>query len=209
MILSVRPGKPLRGEANLPGDKSISHRAALFASLAEGESCFDNFQVSGVTRAMVDGLKILGVSLVLEGRRLRVAGKGLHGLAWLNLGNHRREGPIIDCGNSATTMRLFAGGLSAAGVAVVLDGSAGLRRRPMDRIVEPLQQMGVPIEATQGCAPLYLKAARFPLRAIEIYIAGCQRPGEILPAFGGAFCRQPKYAARTRTFTRPQRAHAA
>jgi 3-phosphoshikimate 1-carboxyvinyltransferase len=167
MILSVRPGKSLRGKADLPGDKSISHRAALFAALADGESCFDNFQVSGVTRAMLDGLKLLGVPLALEETRLRVAGKGLHGLAGRSVGNDHQEMPVIDCGNSATTMRLLAGGLSAAGVGVVLDGSAGLRRRPMDRIVGPLRQMGVPIEARQGCAPLYLTPAHFPLKAIE------------------------------------------
>ena len=170
MILSVLPGKPLRGKACLPGDKSISHRAALFAALAEGESCFENFQVSGVTRAMLGGLEVLGVSLDLQGTRLRVAGEGLHGLASLteNLeGKQRRRAPLIDCGNSATTMRLLAGGLSAAGAAAVLDGSPGLRRRPMDRIVEPLRQMGVPIQARQGCAPLFLRPAQFPLNAID------------------------------------------
>jgi 3-phosphoshikimate 1-carboxyvinyltransferase len=184
VILSVRPGKPLRGKADLPGDKSISHRAALFAALAEGESCFENFQVSGVTQAMVEGLKGLGVSMVLEERQLRVAGKGLHGLAWAGPGSYRQGDLVIDCGNSATTMRLLAGGLSAAGAAVVLDGSAGLRRRPMERIVEPLQQMGVPIEATQGCAPLYLKTAQFPLRSIEtkLPVASAQVKSSLLLA---------------------------
>jgi 3-phosphoshikimate 1-carboxyvinyltransferase len=166
--LSVWRGKPLHGKAVLPGDKSISHRAALFAALAEGESCFDNFQVSGVTHAMLEGLKVLGVPISLEERRLRVAGKGLHRLAWDRKVKDSDEISVIDCGNSATTMRLFAGGLSAAGAAVVLDGSEGLRRRPMDRIVEPLRQMGVPIEARQGCAPLNLRPARFPLKAIDM-----------------------------------------
>jgi 3-phosphoshikimate 1-carboxyvinyltransferase len=165
--LSVHPGKPLHGKAVLPGDKSISHRAALFAALAEGESCFDNFQVSGVTHAMLEGLKILGVPFSLEGRRLRVVGRGLHGLTENSTGKDALGVPVINCGNSATTMRLLAGGLSAAGAAVILDGSEGLRRRPMDRIVDPLRQMGVPIEARQGCAPLHLKPARFPLKAID------------------------------------------
>jgi 3-phosphoshikimate 1-carboxyvinyltransferase len=170
VILSVSAGAPLRGKAFLPGDKSISHRAALFAALAEGESCFENYQVSGVTRAMLGGLDTLGIGLDLEGTRLRVSGEGLHGLAGLadlSGGRQSQEAPLIDCGNSATTMRLLAGGLSAAGAAAVLDGSPGLRRRPMQRIVEPLRQMGVPIEASQGCAPLILKAAKFPLNAID------------------------------------------
>jgi 3-phosphoshikimate 1-carboxyvinyltransferase len=170
VILKVSPGEPLRGEARLPGDKSISHRAALFGALADGESCFENFQVSGVTRAMVGGLEVLGVNIELEGTQLRVASNGLRGLArlaGLTAKNHPQEAPVIDCGNSATTMRLLAGGLSAAGVEAILDGSPGLRRRPMDRIVTPLRQMGVPIESSQGCAPLKLKPARFPLKAIE------------------------------------------
>ncbi len=170
MILSISTGKALRGKASLPGDKSISHRAALFAALAEGESCFENYQVSGVTRAMLGGLEALGVALDLQGTRLRVTGEGLHGLAslaGLSTSNQPQEAPLIDCGNSATTMRLLAGGLSAAGVAAVLDGTPGLRRRPMERIVEPLRQMGVPIEASQGCAPLFLRPAQFPLNAID------------------------------------------
>jgi 5-enolpyruvylshikimate-3-phosphate synthase len=64
-------------------------------------------------------------------------------------------------------MRLLAGALAAWGIPAVLDGSAGLRRRPMRRIVEPLQQMGVNIQATDGCAPLYLEARQQPLRAID------------------------------------------
>jgi 3-phosphoshikimate 1-carboxyvinyltransferase len=167
VILGVRPGQPLRGKAILPGDKSISHRAALFAALADGECTFDNFQVSGVTDAMLSGLRRLGVPLALDGSRLRVAGIGLGGLADLSAEDENGNIPTIDCGNSATTMRLFAGGLATAGAVVVLDGSAGLRRRPMERIVAPLQQMGVPIEATQGCAPLYLKQPQFPLKALE------------------------------------------
>jgi 3-phosphoshikimate 1-carboxyvinyltransferase len=167
VILRVRPGQPLRGKASLPGDKSISHRAALFASLADGESTFENFQVSGVTEAMLSGLKLLGIPIALDGTHLRVAGVGLHGLADLSAGKQELEILTIDCGNSATTMRLLAGGLATAGATVKLDGSAGLRRRPMERIVAPLKQMGVPIEATRGTAPLYLKQPQFPLKAIE------------------------------------------
>lgn len=167
MIFCVSPGRPLHGKATLPGDKSISHRAALFGALAEGESCFENFQVSGVTRAMVGGLETLGIRIDLKGTQLRVASEGLRVLATLAAKNHPREAPVIDCGNSATTMRLLAGGLSAAGVKAVLDGTPGLRRRPMDRIVTPLRQMGVPIESSKGCAPLHLNPAKFPLKAIE------------------------------------------
>jgi 3-phosphoshikimate 1-carboxyvinyltransferase len=169
--LIVIPGKPLRGEISvagdlaLPGDKSLSHRAALFAALAQGESVIDNFLVSGVTRAMLDALTRLGVAWRLEGRRLTVQGVGLRpavegdGLV--------KSGVTLDCGNSATTLRLLAGALAAWGTAAVLDGSTGLRRRPMRRIVEPLQSMGVNIEATAGCAPLHLRPSAMPLRALR------------------------------------------
>ncbi|HEX9027862.1 MAG TPA: 3-phosphoshikimate 1-carboxyvinyltransferase [Anaerolineales bacterium] len=155
MNLIIIPGHPLSGEIGdgalypLPGDKSLSHRAALLAALAEGVSVIENFLVSGVTRAMLNALTDLGVSWELNGNALQVQGKGLRGL--------RSPERPINCGNSATTIRLLAGALAASGVHAVLDGSAGLRARPMGRIVEPLQAMGVPITASAGdCAPLTL-----------------------------------------------------
>lgn len=152
MKLTITPGNPLRGTALVPGDKSLSHRAVLFAALAEGTSRIENFLVSGVTRVMLESLTALGVRWHLDGETLTVEGRGLDGL--------RAPDQPLNCGNSATTIRLLAGALAAAGIPAVLDGSAGLRRRPMGRIVEPLRQMGVPIEASGegGTAPLILKA---------------------------------------------------
>jgi 3-phosphoshikimate 1-carboxyvinyltransferase len=162
MNLTVRPGKALRGEAVLPGDKSLSHRASLFAALAEGESRIRNFLVSGVTRSMLRGLDALGVPYAVEGACLTVRGPG-----WRSL---RPPAAPIDCGNSATTLRLLAGAAVAAGVPAVLDGSAGLRRRPMDRIVEPLRLMGATLScAPAGGAPLTLgrRPAGVPLRGLS------------------------------------------
>ncbi|MCJ7622955.1 MAG: 3-phosphoshikimate 1-carboxyvinyltransferase [Anaerolineaceae bacterium] len=156
MRLIVTPGHPLRGEigAGFPGDKSISHRAALFAALAHGESCIENFLISGVTQAMLDALTALGVPWRLEKDTLYVQGSGIAGL--------QPPKEPINCGSSGTTMRLLAGALAAAGIPAVLSGTPGLCRRPMRRIVAPLQLMGVPIEAsTSGTAPLRL-ASRKP-----------------------------------------------
>lgn len=164
----VNPGNPINGtlphqaQLDLPGDKSLSHRAALFAALATGESKIENFQVSGVTRPLLNALKQLDVEWYLNGNRLTVEGRGLEGL-------HPPVEPV-NCGNSATTLRLLAGALAAAGIPVVLDGSPGLRRRPMERIVLPLQRMGVPITAAPGGgAPLTLteRAADHPLHNIQ------------------------------------------
>ncbi len=153
MKLVIIPGNPLRGRVRLPGDKSMSHRAVLLAAMADGESHIDNFLVSGVTRAMLRGLGALGIPWSLDGARLRVQGRAP--TAW------KTPVAALDCGNSATTIRLLAGALAASGVAAVLDGSDGLRRRPMGRIVSPLREMGIEIEAAHGeTAPLRLKARR-------------------------------------------------
>ena len=171
MILTVTPGHALKGSLAVPGDKSLSHRAALFAALADGDSTVENFLVSGVTEAMLRGLTGLGIPWTLEGTTLRVAGRGLAGVS--------SPADALDCGNSATTLRLLTGAAAAAGISAVLDGSPGLRRRPMGRIAEPLRSMGVEIETAEGgCAPLRLSArpAEQKLRALdyELPVASAQ-----------------------------------
>ncbi|MCK4898312.1 MAG: 3-phosphoshikimate 1-carboxyvinyltransferase, partial [Anaerolineales bacterium] len=144
---------PLHGKCEVPGDKSLSHRTALLASLAEGESRIENYLDSGVTRTMLDALKSLGVRWVLDGDTLTIQGTGPRGL--------RPAEDVLDCGHSATTMRLLAGALAGANVPCVLDGSPGLRTRPMRRIVDPLREMGAQIEAASGgTAPLILSRRR-------------------------------------------------
>ncbi len=152
-MLRVYPGKPLFGTTSLPGDKSLSHRAALFSALAVGESRIDNFQDSGVTRSMLSALQELGVEWSLEGNQLRLVGKGLDNFVTPRVN--------LNCGSSATTLRLLAGALAAMGVSAVLDGSEGLRRRPMGRILEPLRLMGVPIAGSPGdTVPLVLSSRK-------------------------------------------------
>ena len=157
MLLTISPGNPLHGTVALSGDKSLSHRAALFAALAVGESVVDNFLISGVTQAMLRALTALGVPWHLEGQTLSINGKGYQAF--------NAPSSPIHCGNSATTIRLLAGALAASGVPAVLDGSDGLRRRPMGRIVEPLQLMGVPIQASEG-GGLASRPASQPLKAV-------------------------------------------
>jgi 3-phosphoshikimate 1-carboxyvinyltransferase len=91
--LTCNPGHPLHGSYTLPGDKSLSHRAALFAALAGGESYIENFLVAGVTRVMLDVLTTLGVTWRLEENNLSVCGHGLSG--W------QAPHETLDCGNSA------------------------------------------------------------------------------------------------------------
>jgi len=172
--LVVSPGQPLRGEVGgksllrLPGDKSISHRAALFSALAEGESEINNFQISGVTQVMLEALNKLSVGWKLTGTTLHVEGKNLISGG---MGKKGIEEITINCGNSATTMRLLAGALSAWGIPARLDGTPGLKRRPMQRIIEPLSRMGVNIDSKEGYAPLRIHPGKRPLRAIDYHMA--------------------------------------
>jgi 3-phosphoshikimate 1-carboxyvinyltransferase len=152
MKIAAVPGSPLSGFVSLPGDKSISHRAALFAALADGQSQIENFLVAGVTQVMLEALSELGVAWNLEGTHLIVQGRGMH---W----EQQTGSAVLNCGNSGTTMRLLAGAISALGISATLDGSPGLRSRPMKRIVEPLRAMGISVEASaQDTAPLIIKA---------------------------------------------------
>lgn len=147
MLLKINPSRALKGEIPVPGDKSITHRAILLALMAKGQSCIRHPLVSGVTSTMLSAVEQLGASYYFREGDLFLDSPGLLKL--------KSSGELLDCKNSATTMRLLAGVVSAAGIAVTLDGSDGLRRRPMNRIVEPLRQMGVQINATEGgLAPL-------------------------------------------------------
>ena len=176
--IRVQPGRPLRGRVTPPGDKSMSHRAILLAALARGASRVEHLLVAGVTRPMLQALTALGVPWRLEGTTLTVESPGAAG--W------RAPTTVLNCGHSATTMRLLAGVLAAAGVPAVLDGSPGLRRRPMRRVTEPLQRMGVPITDTQGHAPLTLAArpAGQPLRGghFDLPVASAQVKSALLLA---------------------------
>lgn len=198
--LIVSPVGPLRGEVAPDGDKSLSHRAALFAALAEGESRIDNYLVAGVTNRMLECLRASGVLWKVEDRTLTVVGKGLRGL--------QASDQPLNCGNSGTTMRLLAGALACSGCSAVLDGSEGLRRRPMSRIVEPLKKMGVPIEGAGdgGTAPLAMET-RPPERKLigiehDLPIASAQVKSAILlaalAAEGPTVVREP---ARSRDHT--------
>lgn len=136
---------PLCGRVAVPGDKSLAHRAALFAALAVGDSEVGNYPDSGVTRAMREALATLGTPSTLVDGVLRLSGG-----KW-------QDATLVYCGNSGTTFRLLAGALAATGTAAVLDGSEGLRRRPMGRIAAPLRLMGADVTTTDGHAPLVFR----------------------------------------------------
>ena len=150
---------PLKGALAVPGDKSLAHRAALFAALAEGTSVVENYPDSGVTRAMRGALESLGVPSSLEDGVLTLKGNGFRPFP--------NAGATADCGNSATTIRLLAGALAGTGTAATLDGSDGLRKRPMNRIADPLREMGVAVETTEGRAPMVFHTAPAGLKPVD------------------------------------------
>ena len=141
----------------MPGDKSISHRYALIAAIADGPSQLSNYAPGADCLSTLDCLSGLGVKI---GRghdgTVTIAGRGAR--AW------RSPDGALDAGNSGSTMRMLAGLVAAQPLRVELVGDSSLSRRPMRRVIEPLTEMGARIEATDGHAPLVVYGAR--LRAI-------------------------------------------
>src|SRR2546422_4394832 len=139
MELVVSPARRLRGRVRVPGDKSISHRAALIGALARGNTVIHDFLRADDCLHTVSCLRALGVGIEDEGSRLIVRGMGPRWLAPMT---------PLDAGNSGTTMRLLAGILAGQAFQTELTGDSSLRTRPMGRIVEPLSRMGARIVAS-------------------------------------------------------------
>jgi len=146
----VEPAHALVGHIAVPGDKSISHRAVLLAAVAEGETLIRGFGRSGDTESTLRAVRLLGAEAVDEEVDVvRVRGVGLRGL--------RSPGEPIDCGNAGTLIRLLAGLLAGQDGRFELTGDESLRRRPMERIAEPLRSMGATVETTEGRPPIAIE----------------------------------------------------
>jgi 3-phosphoshikimate 1-carboxyvinyltransferase len=160
MIVTVRPTRRLEGEIRVPGDKSISHRALILASVASGRSTLRGLSPGADVQSTMRCLRALGADL--DGST--VDGCGLRGL-------HRGAGPL-DCGNSGTTMRLLAGLLAAQDFESELTGDESLSRRPMDRVVGPLRAMGAraswPPLRVGGETPLHGIAYTMPVPSAQV-----------------------------------------
>jgi len=148
----------LKGKPQLPGDKSISHRAAIFAAMAEGVTKIDNFSASADCASTLECLKRLGVGIERDGSQVSVTGVGKTGFS--------KAGQDLDCGNSGTTMRLLSGVLAGQQFSSVLTGDESLRSRPMKRVKIPLEIMGAKVETADGNAPLKI-TGRHKLTAVE------------------------------------------
>lgn len=168
--------KPLRGEITVPGDKSISHRAVMFGSLADGLTEVTNFLQGADCLSTIDCFRRLGIEIENTPGKILIHGKGLHGL--------RAPSTILDAGNSGTTTRLISGILAAQPFETTLTGDASIQKRPMRRIMEPLSMMGADISSINGndCAPLHINGR--PLHGIHYHskVASAQVKSAILLA---------------------------
>lgn len=142
--MKLQPARHIAGQLRLPGDKSISHRAALIAALATTSSEISNFSTAADCASTLSCLRELGISIEQKQNTVVFAGGQ-------ELSAPRRP---LDCGNSGSTLRILAGVLAGHDLTAELIGDASLSSRPMRRIIEPLEMMGAKIESTDGKAPL-------------------------------------------------------
>jgi len=141
----IKPAKRLDGTVQLPGDKSISHRYAMLAAIAEGPSEIHFFSSSADCHSTLGCLRALKVRIESKGDALTIHGAGLQGL--------RASPAALDAGNSGSTMRMLSGILAAQRFPSVITGDESLRRRPMKRVMDPLTRMGAHIKSAEGGLP--------------------------------------------------------
>ena len=174
-VATIAPARHIHGRLRVPGDKSISHRYALVAALANGRSRLTGFSTGADCQSTLACLRGLGVEIA-EGTdgTLTLRGRGLAGF----------NAPVmpLDAGNSGTTMRLLAGVLSGQPFATTLIGDASLSRRPMGRVIEPLERMGARLVATDGHAPLTIHGAALEAIVYEPLVPSAQVKSAVLLA---------------------------
>ena len=153
LTYTIQPSGSLRGAVPIPGDKSISHRAIILASISEGKAVLTGFLRSADTLATLEACRQLGVSItLLDNEQVQIEGVGLHGL--------RAPSCVLDLGNSGTGFRLLTGLLAGQRFDSALTGDLSLQKRPMDRIFQPLRLMGANIDAQQFPVTIYGSSLR-------------------------------------------------
>jgi 3-phosphoshikimate 1-carboxyvinyltransferase len=172
---TVEPAKHLAGGVQPPGDKSISHRYAMLAGLAEGTSALRNFSAAADCHSTLGCMSALGAEVKVEKELVRVTGRGPRGL--------KSSWRALDAGNSGTTMRLLAGILAGQEFSTKLTGDGSLQKRPMKRVVRPLREMGADIRAKDdNFAPLEIKGARLHAIDYQMPMASAQVKSAVLLA---------------------------
>ncbi|MCI8730548.1 MAG: 3-phosphoshikimate 1-carboxyvinyltransferase [Lachnospiraceae bacterium] len=152
--MDITKSRSLRGEIQIPGDKSISHRGIMLGALARGTTKITNFLQGADCLSTIRCFRQMGIEVENRCKEVLVHGKGLHGLS--------APQQILDAGNSGTTVRLLSGILAAQNFPSTITGDASIQKRPMKRVMDPLTQMGACIESQNqnGCAPLDIRGTR-------------------------------------------------
>ena len=176
MKLIVQPASaPLSGAVRPPGDKSISHRAALLGGLARGSTRIEGFLPADDTLATLNAMAELGAAVSRNGDRVAIEGRGL-----------QAPDHALDLGNSGTGIRLLTGALAGHpdlfGCRITLVGDESLSRRPMGRVIEPLERMGARIDSRDGCCPLLVQPRPLVAHEHRLKIASAQVKSAILLA---------------------------
>ncbi|MEW6111277.1 MAG: 3-phosphoshikimate 1-carboxyvinyltransferase [Thermodesulfobacteriota bacterium] len=162
----------LRGVFQPPGDKSISHRTALFSLLAQGRARVENFSPCADVRSSLDAALALGAQADLDGEDLVISG----------CRGRLKPAAHINCGNSGTTLRLLMGILAGGAGDYLLDGDASLRKRPMERVAAPLRQMGAEVQCAYGTCPVHIRGGRLHGIDFELPVASAQLKSAVLLA---------------------------
>ena len=155
-----------RGRFTLPGDKSISHRAALLGAMAEGETRVFNYSSAADCASTLACLRELGIAIRRDGTRVTIASEGLPG--W------RAPAAPLDAENSGSTIRMLAGALAGRPFRSVLTGDESLRRRPLERVAGPLRAMGATVLTTDGRAPMTIEGGRLRGLVHDLPVASAQ-----------------------------------
>lgn len=177
MTYKVEPAKKINGEITVPGDKSISHRSLILSSIAEGKSKIEGLLEAEDCLSTMGIMRDLGIEITKKAEgKYTVRGKGLDGL--------KEADDVLDCGNSGTSMRLLAGLLASQDFYSVLTGDHSLRKRPMQRVIGPLSQMGAEIWSRRdGLAPLSINGRQLQaMSEYELPVASAQLKSSILLA---------------------------
>ena len=174
--MEIKKAKKLSGSLSIPGDKSISHRAVMFGSLAEGTTRISNFLEGADCLSTISCFRKMGINIENTKGEILVHGKGLHGLS--------APAETLDVGNSGTTTRLISGILAGQDFVSELTGDASIQKRPMKRIMEPLSQMGARITSVHdnGCAPLFIQGSPLHGTHYTSKVASAQVKSSILLA---------------------------
>ncbi|MGE5397491.1 MAG: 3-phosphoshikimate 1-carboxyvinyltransferase [Chitinophagales bacterium] len=178
--IEFAPSKPLKGEIEVPPDKSISHRAVILGALAVGKSSIENLLKAADVSSTIKVIRSLGVKIKETDNRITVHGQGLDSLM--------EPDDVLDCGNSGTTMRLVAGLAASLPFQTIFTGDKSLRRRPMKRIIIPLRQMGAEINGRENgsLAPLVIRGGNLKAIQYQLPVASAQVKSAVLLAGLGA-----------------------